>query len=54
MLLKLFSLPLVPTLLLIHLISVLQILNVLIGTGMVLLAFLDLFVVIVANAQVQI
>ena len=53
-LLKLFSLPLVPTLLLIHLISVLQILNVLIGTGMVLLAFLDLFVVIVANAQVQI
>ena len=50
-LLKLFGLPLVPTLL-IHLISVLQILDVLIGARMVLLAFLDLFLVIVANAEV--
>ena len=50
-LLKLFSLPLVPTLL-IHLISVPQILNVLIGAGMVLLAFLDLFMIIFANAEV--
>ena len=53
-LLKLFSFPLVPTLL-IHLISVLQVFNVFIGASgsMVFLALLNLFVfVVVANAQV--